>query len=101
MKIALVLTVKNEFRLLRNNLLYHKAIGVDRAFVYFDNTTDNGRESIADLDFATISDSVSPGKYAHLKYLHKFNSHAAEHHTARHCLNPFADQQICNRKNKD
>src|SRR5690554_2189724 len=101
MKIALVLTVKNEFRLLRNNLLYHKAIGVDRAFVYFDNTTDNGRESIADLDFATISDSVSPGKYAHLEYLHKFTSQAAEHHTARQCLNTFDAQQICESENID
>ncbi|MDW5290745.1 glycosyltransferase family 2 protein [Formosa sp. PL04] len=95
MKIALVLTVKNESRLLRNHLLYHKAIGVDRAFVYFDNTTDNGKESIADLNFVTISNSVPAETYAHLDYLHKFTSQAIEHHTARQCLNAFDAQKIC------
>lgn len=95
MKIAIVLTVKNEVRLLRNNLLYHKAIGVDRAFVYFDNTSDNGRDSISDLDFVSIANSVNAEKYAHLEYLNKFTSQAAEHHTARQCLNTFDAQQHC------
>lgn len=95
MKIAIVLTVKNEARLLRNNLLYHKAIGVDRTFVYFDNTTDNGRETISDLDFVTVTNSVEAQKYAHLEYLEKFTSQAAEHHTARQCLNTFDAQQQC------
>jgi hypothetical protein len=95
MKIALVITVKNEERLIRNHLLYHKAIGVDRAFVYFDNTTDNGRETIADLNFVTISNSVRAENYAHLNYLHKFTSQACEHHTARQCLNTYDAQTIC------
>ncbi len=93
MKIAIVLTVKNEARLLRNNLLYHKAIGVDEIFVYFDNTTDNGKESIADLDFVNIDNSVAADKYAYLSYLKKFTSQAVEHHTARQCLNTFDAQQ--------
>lgn len=95
MKIAIVLTVKNEVRLLRNNLLYHKAIGIDRAFVYFDNTTDKGRESISDLDFVSVSSSVESRKYIHLDYLQKFTSQAAEHHTARQCLNTYDAQQQC------
>lgn len=89
MKTALVITVKNEARLLRNNLLYHHAIGVEKAFVYFDDTTDNGRDLIADLDFVEMTDSVPEKKYAHLDFLEKFTSNAAEHHTARQCLNTY------------
>ena len=50
MKIGLVLTVKNEERLLRTNLIYHKALGVSNIFVYFDNSKDGGRNSIEDLE---------------------------------------------------
>lgn len=95
MKIALVLTVKNEMRILRNNLLYHKAIGVDIAFVYFDNTTDTGRESISDLEFVECNKSISATKYSEHRYLVKFTSQAAEHHTARQCLNTYDAQQKC------
>lgn len=95
MKIAIVLTVKNEERILRNNLLYHKAIGVDKAFVYFDNTSDKGKESIADLDFVSNSNSVNADNYTHLEYLDKFTSQAIEHHTARQCLNTFDAHQQC------
>lgn len=95
MKIGFVLTVKNEERLLRNNLLYHKAIGMDHVFLYFDNTTDAGKERIADLDFVSASNSVPIDKYAHLMYLDKFTSQATEHHTARQCLNTFDAQQRC------
>ena len=101
MKIALVLTVKNEERLLRHNLLYHKAIGADHIFIYFDDTTDSGKESISDLDFVTINDSVAVEKYARLEYLEKFTSQAGEHHTARQCLNTFDAQQQCEKNGID
>ena len=97
MKSALVLTVKNEARLLRPNLLYHLALGVDRIFVYFDQTTDNGRETIADLEEAVIQDSVSIEKYKNKEYLEKFWSNAHEHHTARQCLNTYDALQQCKR----
>ncbi|WP_313113736.1 glycosyltransferase family 2 protein [Aequorivita sediminis] len=101
MKIALVITVKNEVRLLRNNLLYHKVIGVDKVFVYFDNTTDSGRESVADLDFVQTSNSVAADKYVSLPYLKKFTSQAAQHHTARQCLNTYDAQQKCKEEGID
>ena len=101
MKIALVLTVKNEERLLRNNLLYHKAIGADHIFVYFDNTTDEGKGTIADLDFVSINNSVPAEKYAHLEYLEKFTSQAEEHHTARQCLNTFDADRQCEKAGID
>jgi hypothetical protein len=101
MKIALVITAKNEERLLRQNLLYHRAIGVYRAFVYFDNTTDRGKESIADLDFVKTEDSVPTEKYTHLDALKKFTSQAKEHHTARQCLNTFDALQQCQQEGID
>jgi len=95
MKIAIVMTVKNEARLLRQNLLYHQAIGAAHAFVYFDDTTDNGKETIAQLDFVTISNSVKTVTYADQPSLDKFTSKAHHHHTARQCLNTYDALQKC------
>lgn len=95
MKIAIVITVKNEERILKNNLLYHNAIGVDKAFVYFDNTTDNGEETIENLDFVEINTSVGTEKYKHIPYLDKFISNSEEHHTARQCLNTYDAKCKC------
>lgn len=89
MKIALVLTVNNEERLLRPNLLYHHAIGIDKAWVYFDGTTDSGKESIKDLPFVELQDSVDVEDYNQFGFLGKFTSQAKEHHTARQCLNTW------------
>lgn len=89
MKIALVLTVKNESRLLRSNLLYHQAIGISKAFVYFDGTTDNGKETIKDLDFVEVQNSVNAEMLKTQDFLSKFTSQAKEHHTARQCLNTY------------
>ena len=93
MQVAVVLTVKNEARLLRDNVLYHHAIGADKVFVYFDNTTDDGKECIKDLPFISVQDSVPAQKYIHLTYLDKFTSKAEAHHTARQCLNTFDAMQ--------
>lgn len=118
MKVAIVLTVKNEERLLRHNLLYHKAIGASHCFVYFDDSTDGGKLSIQDLDFVTSQDSVVSENYEHLEFLNKFTSQAQEHHTARQCLNTYdalvqcrahgyqwlisidADELVCTDENK-
>lgn len=98
MKIALVSTVKNEQRLLRDNLLYHHAIGVDRAFVYFDGTTDGGRASVADLDFVSVRNSVLPDELPPEPFLEKFVSQAGIHHTARQCLNTYHASLLCKKE---
>jgi len=95
MRIAIVITVKNEARLLRQNLLYHLAIGVTHAFVYFDDTSDNGKDTISELNFVTISDSVKSERYMDRPYLNKFTSKAKNHHTARQCLNTYDAFQQC------
>jgi len=88
-KIGIVLTVKNEERLLRNHILYHLAIGAAHVFVYFDNTTDSGKESIANINKVTLQDSIPANKYNSLSFLNRFIEKAKEHHTARQCLNTF------------
>lgn len=101
MKIALVVTVKNEERILKQNLRYHNAIGVHKAFVYFDNTTDNTKNSISDLEFVQTSNSISGNKYSDREQLQKLNATANSHHTARQCLNTYDAIQQCKQQNID
>lgn len=98
MKIAMVITVKNEERILRDNLLYHKALGCEKIYVYFDNTSDNSKESIKDLNFVEINNSVAKDKYEQLDFLFKFTSQMELHHTARQCINTY--DATCKCKNE-
>lgn len=95
MNTAVVMTVKNEERLLRQNVLYHLGLGVTKIFVYFDNTTDDGIKTISDLKHVEINNSVKTETYQDISYLENFWSNAAEHHTARQCLNTFDALQKC------
>jgi hypothetical protein len=53
-KTAIVITAKNEERLLKNNLIYHFGLGICKAFVYFDGVIDGGLESIKNLSNVDI-----------------------------------------------
>ncbi len=55
---ALCMTVKNEEALIRDNLLYHQYMGIDKVFLYLDKPTDNTAEKVKDLSFVQVSDSV-------------------------------------------
>ncbi len=93
--IALVITAKNEERLLKHNLEYHFAVGVSKAFIYFDEPTDQGPDSINNLPDVIIQNSVEADQYKNKSYLDKFTSKAIEHHTARQCLNTYDAMQKC------
>ncbi|WP_370392210.1 glycosyltransferase family 2 protein [uncultured Winogradskyella sp.] len=101
MRIGLVITVKNEERILRKNLLYHNEIGIDKAFVYFDGTTDAGRESIQDLKYVELLNSIGKDIYESSKGLINFIKNYEEHHTARQCLNTYDALQKCKQENID
>ncbi len=88
-KVAVVMTVKNEERILSANLQYHLAIGAQHLFVYFDATTDSGKASLSGLPNCSVFDSVASELYAEDVALEKFTSQAQEHHTARQCLNTY------------
>ena len=101
MRVALVMTVKNEERLLLQNIHYHKGIGISDIFVYFDNTTDDGEKLIESIEGVSVHKSVEAKKYMHLPYLEKFWKNAEEHHTARQCLNTYDALEKCKQKEID
>ena len=87
MRIAIVITAKNESRLLRDNLLYHHATGIDKAFVYFDDTTDNGPQTLEDMPYVSSFTNVDYTQLTTAAHLTTILSKAKTHHTARQCLN--------------
>ncbi|WP_299101278.1 glycosyltransferase family 2 protein [uncultured Winogradskyella sp.] len=95
MRVSLVITVKNEARLLRQNLLYHLGIGIEKVFVYFDGTTDNGQQLIKDIEGVETNASISAEKYSHLGYLKHLCDNRDVIHTARQCLNTYDAQMKC------
>tara|TARA_R100001369_G_scaffold90703_1_gene130119 strand:+ start:1439 stop:2428 length:990 start_codon:yes stop_codon:yes gene_type:complete len=101
MKVAVVITVKNEVRLLRQNITYHLGIGIDTVFVYFDQTTDDTPKTINDIKQVETNTSVSIQKYKDKPYLKKFLEHANKHHTARQCLNTYDALQKCKQEGFD
>jgi hypothetical protein len=100
-KVAVVITAKNEERLLKQNLQYHFGLGIEKAFIYFDGVTDKGPETIKNFPGVVIQDSIEPEKYEHLEFLGKFISNAKEHHTARQCLNTFDAKLKCKEEGID
>ncbi|GGH45970.1 hypothetical protein IA57_09825 [Mangrovimonas yunxiaonensis] len=101
MTAAIVMTVKNEARLLRSNILYHLGIGVKKVFVYFDGTTDNGRSTIIDLDHVVCTNSVSVTSMQQYDFLAPFLTKAKLHHTARQCLNTYHALLQCKQEGID
>ncbi|WP_179018587.1 glycosyltransferase family 2 protein [Winogradskyella forsetii] len=101
MQVAVVITVKNEARLLRQNVLYHLGLGMAKVFVYLDHTTDNGAQTIQDIAAVEINNSVAAETYRNRPYLEKFWDNAEAHHTARQCLNTFDALQKCKTENID
>ncbi len=89
MKVALVMTAKNEERLLKLNLEYHFALGLSKAYIYFDGATDGGPLSIKNMSGVVVQESVKVDKFKDLAFLDKFTDNAEEHHTARQCLNTY------------
>ena len=63
MKVALVITVKNERDILRDNIVYHRHLGIGDVFVFLDGTTDDTAATIADLPDVHVQNSVSPNGF--------------------------------------
>jgi len=89
MKIAIVMTVKNESRLLLQHIYYHIGIGVSKIYVYFDDTNDDGISLVKNIPEVEICYSVPSSKYNHLSYLKKFTEVSESHSAARQSLNTF------------
>ncbi|WP_417214472.1 glycosyltransferase family 2 protein [Bizionia sp.] len=101
MDVAVVLTVKNEARLLKQNIYYHLGIGIKKIFIYFDGTEDGGRELVQDIEDVECLDSIVTNKYDNLPFLKKFTDSKLKQHTARQCLNSYDAEQRCIREGID
>ena len=95
MKIGLVITVKNEERIIRENILYHNFIGVDQFYIYLDDSTDKTAERVFDLPFVEVNNSIDEHQFENIAELKSFVHSHHEHHTARQCLNSFDALQKC------
>ena len=97
--IALAITVKNERDLLRSNVLYHRYLGVKSSYIFLDNTTDDTQDTVSDLDYVTVSDSVTGDRFletaerrqacVHSVRLRETVEKSAENHDARQVLNAY------------
>lgn len=91
MPLALVTTVRNERRLLRDNLRYHHWLGVDRSFVFLDRSTDGTGESVRDLAGVTLSETCGadaiPARHRDNPVVLAFLDKLDTHQTARQMLN--------------
>jgi hypothetical protein len=86
-RIALVLTVRNERALLRQNLCYHHFHGVERCYVYVDDCSDGTEESVRDLPFVSLRRTRSAAEHADDAEAAEYRGHLAQIVTARQCLN--------------
>lgn len=88
MSVALVMTVRNERRLLRANLLYHHRAGVDRCYVYDDGSDDGTVEGVRDLGFVRVAPSAAgEAAVASRPEVRRFAAASATVLPARQCLN--------------
>jgi hypothetical protein len=96
---AVVMTVKNERDVLRSNILFHRHLGVERFYVFPDDDAEGTGESVADLDFVQVSESMSAARFLasesrrqlaeRSRKLARAVEDAELQHTARQMLNAF------------
>jgi len=101
MKVAAVITFRNEEKLLRPNLLYHRFIGVDDFFIFSDDTTDDSLKTVEDLPSVHVYKSVSPEEFKDQPGFERIIQKAYNHHTARQCLNTAFAVRKAKRENFD
>lgn len=76
--IAMVMGLQNEERFLREHLLYHHAIGIDRAYLFFDRCTDGSLEIAQEFSWVR-SFKVDPGERDIFIYNGDFQRAAMDH----------------------
>ena len=85
--LALCMTVKNEEKLLAQNLRYHRAAGVDAFYIFDDGSTDGTVASVRSMPDVTISSSVDPALFLDHPDFSRVVARAHELITARQVLN--------------
>jgi hypothetical protein len=87
--VGAVMTVRNEHDLLRNNILFHRFIGIDRFYIYLDAPSDTSAETISDLDYVVINHSRLPAWLTpeEIPDARRLSGRFLTHHTARQLIN--------------
>lgn len=87
--VGAVMTVRNEHDLLRNNILFHRFIGIDRFYIYLDTPSDTSAETISDLDYVVIDYSRLPEWLTpeEISDARRLSGRFHTHHTARQLIN--------------
>jgi|GEM_PF-1661787 len=90
-KIAIVITELNEHELLRNNILYHRYLGVKEFIIFADDPKDGSLESIKDIPGITTLPSIHPDNLPPELRVHpkmaKIIKQYSSHHCARQMIN--------------
>lgn len=87
--VGAVMTVRNEHDLLRNSILFHQFIGIDRFYIYLDAPSDTTAETINDFDFVRIDHSRLPRWLVpeEIADARRLSGRFRTHHTARQLIN--------------
>lgn len=87
--IGAVMTVRNEHDLLRNNILFHRLVGIDRFYIYLDHPTDSSARTVGDLDCVSINHSRLPNwlTQQEVSNADHLSRRFHTHHTARQLIN--------------
>ena len=88
MKLGLVMSVRDEAAILRQNLLYHRHAGVDIVYLYDDGSKDGTLGSIRDLAFVRLPERTSPDTFG--AAAEPYAARAAVDQCSRQTLNAFA-----------
>ena len=99
--VALVTTIRNEQALLRNNILYHRYLGVERVYVFWDETTDCTLETVSDLDYVSIFPSARTPESKQLESIQRLAAQGRTHSDARQCLNMYKAQTMAQKEGLD
>jgi len=97
-RIAVVMTVKDEDDVIFSNILYHKHIGVTDFYIYLDGSTDNTLNIVRELSNVNIKYSSLPKWMLYEYSFDRYTSRYQTHHTARQIINCFDAVELA-RKN--
>jgi len=73
LRLAMVICIRNEARFLAANLLYHRAMGVEQAYVYLDRCSDESEEIAASFPWVKTT-RVAPEDGARFDYVPDFQA---------------------------
>lgn len=104
-RVALVTTIRDERAMLRPNLLVHHELGVERAWVFLDGTTDGSEETVRDLPWVEVARSVGVEALRELPRgvpeIDRLAERYADIHTARQMLHYLVVQERARRAGFD